>query len=47
MKLFVAAFVMWAALGGVVVAALVMQWRLRRQANLNDPTAVCPAPSAG
>jgi hypothetical protein len=34
-------------LGGVVVAARVMQWRLRRQANLNDPAAVCPARALG
>src|SRR3954454_14782106 len=47
MKLLVAAFVMWAALGGVVVAARVMQWRLRRKAKLNDPTGVYLAPSVG
>jgi hypothetical protein len=47
MKLFVAALGMWAALGGVTVAARVMQWRQRRQTNLNDPTGVSPTPSAG
>jgi len=31
MKLFVAAFGMWSVLGGVVVAAGMAQWRLRRQ----------------
>jgi hypothetical protein len=31
MKLFVAAFVMWSVLGGVVVAGRVAQWRLRKR----------------
>jgi len=31
MKLFIAAFVMWSVLGGVVVAGRVVQWRLRKR----------------
>lgn len=46
MKLFVAAFVMWSVLGGVVVAARVAQWRVRRRPSLNDAGDVSPAPTA-
>jgi hypothetical protein len=45
MKLFVAAFGMWAVLGGVVVAARVAQWRLRRRASLRDIPDVSAAPT--
>jgi hypothetical protein len=43
MKFFVAGFAMWAVLGGVVVAARVAQWRIRRQASLTDRAATSPA----
>ena len=43
MKLFVAAFGMWAVLGGGVVAARLAQWRLRRALSLHD-VAARPAP---
>jgi hypothetical protein len=43
MKLFVSAFGMWSVLGGLVVAARVAQWRLRRRPSLNDDADVPPA----
>lgn len=39
MKLFVAAFVMWAVLGGGIVTARMSQWRLRRRLSPDDVAA--------
>ena len=43
MKLVVAGLGMWAVLGGVVVAARVAQWRVRRRPSLADAPEVSPA----
>jgi hypothetical protein len=45
MKLFVSAFGIWSVLGGVVVAAPVTQWGLRRRPSLNDAADVPQAPT--
>jgi hypothetical protein len=43
MKFFVAGVAMWAVLGGVVVAARVAQWRLRKHPRLTDSAEISPA----